>query len=250
MYRVIIVDDEPMARERIHDLLLEEKDIEICGQCRNGVEAVKAINGMKPDLVFLDIQMPGMNGFDVLGALEGTHVPEIIFVTAYDQYTLQAFTNHALDYLLKPFDDDRFKESLDYARKRLDKNDSTAPKQDDLLSFIQQMKQKENYIKRLQVKVNRRIIFLNVENIDSFEAEGYYVRIRSGAVDYLVRNSLNQLAEQLDPKKFARIHRSTIINIDSLRELQQWSQSELMAILKNGGKYVVSRKYRDNIKNI
>ncbi len=253
MYKVIIVDDEPMARERIADLLETETDIRVEAQCRNGVEAVEAITECQPDLVFLDIQMPGMDGFEVLAQLDETAIPEIIFVTAYDQYTLQAFSAHALDYLLKPFDDDRFGEALNYARRRIEKKAAPAPKPTDtdaLLSFIKKMEKQESYLKRIQVKANKRISLVKVETIDSIEAEGYYVRLRCGEADYLIRKSLNQLENQLDPAVFARVHRSTIININAIKELQHWSQSEWMAILKNGAKYVVSRNYRDKLKDI
>lgn len=250
MYKVLIIDDEPMARERIRDLLNEESDMEIAGECRNGIEAVSTINRIKPDLIFLDIQMPGMDGFEVLSEIEKEHLPEIIFVTAYDQYTLQAFSAHALDYLLKPFDDERFREALDYTRTRLEQAKSSHIRQSSLVSLIEKLAKEEKYLKRIQVKLNQRIFLVNINDIDSFEAEGCYVRIRTGDTGYLLRESLSTLEKKLDPRKFVRIHRSTIINIDSITELQHWSQYEWVALLKNGGKYVVSRSYREKLKNI
>lgn len=250
MYKVLIIDDEPMARERIRDLLNEESDMEIAGECRNGIEAVDAINRIKPDLIFLDIQMPGMDGFEVLSEINKEYLPEIIFVTAYDQYTLQAFSTHALDYLLKPFDDERFKEALAYTRTRLEKTKSSHISQSSLASLLEKLAKKEKYLKRIQVKLNQRIFLVNVNDIDSFEAEGCYVRIRTSDTGYLLRESLSTLEKNLDPRKFVRIHRSTIINVDSIIELQHWSQYELVALLKNGSKYVVSRSYREKLKDI
>ncbi len=250
MFKVLIIDDEPMARERIRDLLNEETDMEIAGECRNGIEAVSAINRIQPDLIFLDIQMPGMDGFEVLSEIDKEHLPEIIFVTAYDQYTLQAFSAHALDYLLKPFDDERFREALDYTRTRLERAKSSHIRHSSLVSLIEKLSKEEKYLKRIQVKLNQRIFLVNVNDIDSFEAEGCYVRIRTGDTGYLLRESLGTLEKKLDPRKFARIHRSTIINIDSITELQHWSRYEWVALQKNGSKYVVSRSYREKLKDI
>ncbi len=249
MYRILIIDDEPMARERIRDLLTKEPDIDIAGECRNGIEAVEAITAQKPDLVFLDIQMPGKDGFEVLAELDREHLPEIIFVTAYDQYTLDAFSAHALDYLLKPFEDERFKKSLDYARTRLEQKVQPGAAPSPVLTFIEKMAREDSYIKRIQVKVNQRTFLINVDDVDSIEAEGCYVRIRSGNDGHLLRESLSSFEKKLDPRKFVRIHRSTIINIDSITELQHWSQYELIALLKNGGKHIVSRGYREKLKN-
>lgn len=255
MYRVLIIDDEPMARERIRELLQDESDIQIAGECRNGVEALEAIREKKPDLIFLDIQMPGMDGFEVLSNLERQEWPEIIFVTAYDQYTLQAFSSHALDYLLKPFDDERFKVALDYARSRIlaqrkmNSTGKTAGK-DPVLSFIREMARRDDYVKRIQVKVNQRILLIDVLEIESIEAEGCYVRICHGEAGYLLRESLTSLEQKLDPRQFARIHRSTIINLDALKEIQHWSPQEWIALLKNNKKYIVSRHYREKLKDI
>lgn len=259
MYRVLIIDDEPMARERIRLLLDDETDIEIAGECRNGVEALEAIQQSKPDLVFLDIQMPGMNGFEVLSNIEREAWPEIIFVTAYDQYTLQAFSSHALDYLLKPFDDERFKEALDYARSRMQPPVPVKPEskttgkptdKDPVFSFIREMARRDDYTKRIQVKVNHRILLIDVREIESIEAEGCYVRICHGEAGYLLRESLTSLEQKLDPRQFVRIHRSTIINLDALKEIQHWSPQEWIALLKNKKKYIVSRHYREKLKDI
>lgn len=253
MYRVLIIDDEPMARERIRVLLNEEPDIEIAGECRNGIEALDSIQTLKPDLVFLDIQMPGLNGFEVLSRLERNSWPEIIFVTAYDQYTLQAFSSHALDYLLKPFDDERFKEALNYARSRMQPQVPAAQEptgHDPVLRFIREMARRDDYIKRIQVKVNHRILLIDVNDIASIEADGCYVRICVEDANYLLRQSLTSLEQKLDSRQFARIHRSTIINLNALKEIQHWSPHEWIAILKNGKKYMVSRNYREKLKDI
>ncbi len=250
MYNVLIIDDEPIARERIRDLLEGEKDIKVAGECRNGIEAAAAIVETKPDLIFLDIQMPGKNGFEVLTEIDGENLPEIIFVTAYDNYTLQAFSAHALDYLLKPFDDERFYEALQYARTRMEQVRANPHQPTSLVSLIEQLTKGDKYIRRIQVKLNQRIFLVNVNDIHSFEAEGCYVRIRKSENDYLLRESLNSLEKKLAPRKFVRIHRSTIINLDSIIELQHWGQSEWIALLKNGGKYTVSRRYREKLKNI
>ncbi|MCP5102944.1 MAG: response regulator transcription factor, partial [bacterium] len=233
MYKVLIIDDEPVARERIRDLLKNEKDIEIAGECRNGLEAVSAIVETKPDLIFLDIQMPGMDGFEVLSEIRKENLPETIFVTAYDNYTLQAFSAHALDYLLKPFDDERFIEALQYARNRMEQKRANPVHPSSLVSLIEKLVKEEKYIRRIQVKLNQRVFLVNVDDIHSFEAEGCYVRIRKSDDNYLLRETLHNLEKKLDPRKFARIHRSTIINLDSLIELQRWTQNEWIALLKN-----------------
>lgn len=250
MYTVLIIDDEPIARERIRDLLENENDMTIGGECRNGIEAASAINETKPDLIFLDIRMPGMDGFEVLSQINKENLPEIIFVTAYDKYALNAFSAHALDYLLKPFDDERFYEALQYARTRMEEKKVNPVQPTSLVSLIEQLAKEEKYIKRIQVKLNQRIILVNVNHIDSFEAEGCYVRIRTIDNNYLLREALNNLEKKLDPGRFVRIHRSTIVNIDSIVELQHWVQNEWIALLKNGSKYVVSRRYREKLKSI
>lgn len=249
-FNVLIIDDEPMARERIRDLLENDTDIQIAAECRNGIEAVESIQNLEPDLVFLDVQMPGMNGLEVLHQLTPDHLPEIIFVTAFDQYTLQAFSAHALDYLLKPFDDERFYEALEYAKKRLSQKQTGDTNQSALLSFIGKLEQKDSYLKRIQVKLNRKIILLSVDQVDSLEAEGSYVRIRSGDKCYLLRESLNNFETKLDPQNFVRIHRSTIVNIDSIKELQHWSKTEWIALMKNGTKYTISRKCREKLSQL
>ena len=250
MFNVLIIDDEPMARQRIRDLLQEESDIEIAGECRNGYEAIVSIKKLKPDLIFLDVQMPELDGFGVLSEIDKKNLPEIIFVTAYDKYTLQAFSAHALDYLLKPFDDERFKEALNYAKSRMGEKKSSPTSHSSLVSILEKLDQEEKYLKRIQVKLNQRIFLINVNDVDSFEADGCYVRIRSVNFNHLLRETLKNLEKKLNPQKFVRIHRSTIINIDSIKELQHLSPYEWIILLKNGCKYVVSRSYREKLKNI
>ena len=246
--KVLIVDDEPLARQRILDLLKDEDDLEVVGQARNGQEAVEKIDAEKPDLVFLDVQMPEVDGFGVIRALGAENMPHVIFVTAYDQYALQAFEVNALDYLLKPFDQERFHVALSRARAQL------SQKKDDALSsqirrLLEDVKPEDGTVDRLIIKSEGRIFFIKTGDIDWVEAAGNYVTLHVGGEAYLMRETMAGMEEKLDPKQFIRIHRSHIVNIESIKEIKPWFNGEYHVDLKDGMQLTLSRKYRQNFKD-
>jgi len=205
-------------------MLQQEPDIEIVAEAGNGTDAVAAIKANYPDLVFLDIQMPGLNGFEVLENLSSDELPLVVFVTAFDQHAVHAFDVHAVDYLLKPFDRTRLQACLTRVRTH------------------------QPYLSRVMVKSRGRIIFLKVEEIDWIETAGNYVEVHARKLAFLVRETLTALESKLDPKRFARVHRSTIVNVDRIQELQPSSHNDFLVLLKNGAKLRASRRYRDNLK--
>jgi two-component system LytT family response regulator len=207
--RTLIVDDEPLARRGIRAQLDEEADIEIVSECRNGLEAVAAIEEQSPDLVFLDVQMPELDGFGVLEAVGVDRMPVVIFVTAYDQYALRAFDVHALDYLLKPVDAERFASALQRARKQIEHHNVQDLNQR-LQRFLDDVQAKQKFTERLVIKSGGRIFFLKVEEIDWIEAADNYVRLHVGRDSHLLRETMNHLEKRLDPDHFLRVHRSRV----------------------------------------
>ena len=226
--RALIVDDEPLARTNIRILLRRHPEIEIAGEAGSGDEAVEQIRRMQPDLVFLDVQMPECDGFDVLELLGSKAPPAVIFVTAYDEYALRAFEAGALDYLLKPFTDDRFDLAVSRAREKL-----------------QQQRKPE----RITVKQGAQVLFIRPEEIDWIEAADYYACLHVGAKSHLVRRSLADLEQDLDPALFRRTHRSALVNIRRLRALQFNRNGEYEALLESGAVVPVSRRYRRQLEN-
>jgi two-component system LytT family response regulator len=245
--RTLIVDDEPLARERLATLLQAEAGVEIVGQCRDGEEAVTAIQDHTPDLVFLDVQMPQMNGFDVIEAVGGEKMPLVIFVTAYDQHALKAFQVRALDYLLKPFDRERFAEALQRARKQLER-DETGDLGRRLLALVKDLRRDQPRSDRLVVKSGGRLFFLRVDEIDWVEAAGNYVRLHVGTTSHLLRETMNAIEGRLDPEKFFRIHRSRIVNMERIQELQPWLNGEYAVLLRTGTRLTLSRGYREKLQ--
>jgi two-component system, LytTR family, response regulator len=247
--RVLIVDDEPLARERIAAMLKGDSDIEIIGTCANGREALSAIQKQSPDLVFLDIQMPEMDGFEVLQRIPPESMPLVIFVTAYDKYALRAFEVFALDYLLKPFDRDRFLKALDRVKSEVHHR-SESDFQQQVLALLEDLKIRPQSLNRMAVKSGGRIFFLRADEIDWIEAEGNYVRLHVSKESYLLRETIGALEEQLDRRKFLRIHRSTIVNIDRIQELQPWFHGEFRVILRNGTALMLSRTHREKLQEL
>ncbi len=245
--RTLIVDDEPLARERLAGLLAAEPDIEIIGQCRDGEEAVRAIVEQTPDLVFLDIQMPQMNGFEVIEAVGGEKMPLVIFVTAHDQHALRAFQSKALDYLLKPFDRDRFRDALQRARKQVERED-TGEIGRRLLALVKDLRRDQPRTDRLVVKSGGRLFFLRADEIDWVEAAGNYVRLHVGNTSYLLRETMNAIEARLDPEKFFRIHRCRIVNMERIQELQPWLNGEYAVLLRTGTRVTLSRGYREKLQ--
>ncbi len=248
--KTLIVDDEPLAREKLRGFLEKESDIEVLGECRDGREALETIDAEKPDLVFLDVQMPEMDGFEVLENLEPDALPTVIFVTAYDQYALKAFDVHAVDYLLKPFDRERFSEALGRARAEHERRQAGDVKRQ-LLALLQEVEsRRDKYPARLVIKSSGRVVFLKVDEIDWVDAAGNYVRIHAADDSHMLRETMGRLEARLDPEKFLRIHRSTIVNIECIRELQQQFHGDYLVVLKNGQRLTLSRSYRDRIQEL
>ncbi|MCK5149274.1 response regulator transcription factor [bacterium] len=245
---ILIVDDEPLARQRIADLLKIEKDLEIVGQAKNGLEAIEMITSLKPDLVFLDVQMPEVDGFGVISTLGVDKMPHVIFVTAYDQYALQAFEVNALDYLLKPFDQERFHLALQRARLQLEKKDPD-PLAKQIKQLLDDVKPEEGHVSRLIIKSEGRIFFIKTVDIDWIEAAGNYVTLHVGSEEYLIRETMTSMEAKLDPSQFIRIHRSNIVNIESIKEIKPWFNGEYHVDLKDGAQLTLSRKYRQNFKD-
>jgi two-component system, LytTR family, response regulator len=248
--KTIIVDDEPLAREKLRGFLEQEPDVEIIGECRDGREALETIEAEQPDLVFLDVQMPEMDGFEVLEHVEPEIMPTVIFVTAYDQYALKAFDVHAVDYLLKPFDRDRFGEAMGRARAEHERRQAGDVRRQ-LLALLQDVEsRRDRFPARLVIKTAGRVVFLKVEDVDWIDAAGNYVRIHAGDESHMLRETMGKLEERLDPEKFLRIHRSTIVNIERIRELQQQFHGDYLVVLKNGQRLTLSRSYRDRIQEL
>ena len=246
--RVLVVDDEPLAREKIRAMAADDPEIRVVGECSNGAEAIEAIQTIRPDLILLDVQMPEVGGFAVLEALKDEWLPPVIFITAYDHYAVRAFEFHALDYLLKPFDRERFQTAIERAKRQI-RRDSGARMDARILALLEEMRETPRYSERLVVKTGGRVFFLNTDEIDWVEAEGNYVSIHTGKKSYLLRETITGLESQLDPKEFVRIHRSAIVRLDRIKELQPWSHGEYHVLLQDGTRLTLSRSYRDKLQS-
>lgn len=256
--RALIVDDEPLARGTLRLLLNEDAEVEIVAEAGSGAEAVALISKHSPDLLFLDIQMPGMNGFDVLEKIDTTSIPAIIFVTAFDQYALRAFEVHALDYLLKPFDDARFEKALRQAKAQITEREINKLSQKlfalledrDELHMEPRAIDRSKYLTRLMIKSASRIFFLKVEEIDWIGAEDYYVKLHFGRKSHLLRETMNELEAKLDPDKFLRIHRSSIVNLDRVKEMHAHFNGDYVVILHDGTELKLSRSRREQLQSL
>ena len=225
----VIIDDEPLGRDIIRELLRKDADVSVVAECANGHDAIAAIEDTQPDLVFLDVRMPELDGFDVLAALNMDRLPIVVFVTAYDEYAIRAFEVNAVDYLLKPFDRDRFRRAVDRAKTQVRRGN------------------RPRYPERLVVKSTGRIVFVKTDEVDWIEAEGNYVQLHVGSNSHLLRMTIGSLEHHLDPAQFVRIHRSQIVNIDRIRELKPWWHGEYHVVLKDGTRLTLSRSYRDRL---
>ena len=240
--RALIVDDEPLARRRVADLLAAEADVEIVAQCANGEDAIATIEASRPDLLFLDVQMPEIDGFDVLDAIGIERAPMVIFVTAYDQFALRAFEAHALDYLLKPFDDKRFRVALERARTRIHQQRQGAQERR-LMALLEETRGTRSYLQRLVVPSGHGSALIRTEQIDWIEAERNYVRLHVAGRSYLLRENLSHLDPVLDPAAFCRIHRGTIVNINRIRAVES-VRGEYEVVLHDGTRLTSGRTYR------
>jgi two-component system, LytTR family, response regulator len=244
---VLVVDDELLGRERIRSLLSEHADIKIVGECVNGREAVEAIQNLKPDLVFLDVQMPKIDGFGVVEIIGTENMPAVIFVTAYDEYAIRAFEINAVDYLLKPFDKERFEKAVDRAKREIKTQESPTEIRENLRKLLKEVKNEPKYLKRIPVKSASGTTFVSTEEIDWISAAGHYLELHIGNETHLIREKLSVIETKLDPQIFMRIHRSTIVNLDRIKSLHPMFNGDQLVILKNGRELNLSRNYYDKL---
>jgi two-component system LytT family response regulator len=245
--RTLIVDDEPLAREWVRNGLQDEPDVEILGECGDGFEAVKAITEWKPNLVLLDVQMPGLDGFGVLSSLEPQDMPAVIFVTAFDRYALKAFEAHAVDYLMKPFSSERLHAAVERARAEIDRSSSKDLKAT-LHALLQDIQRERAHPEWLLIKKDERSVFLRVSDIDWIESSRNNVRLHVGKETYLYHETTSGIESKLDPRKFFRIHRSTIVNIERIKEMHPWFNGDYAVTLKDGTRLTLSSTYRERLK--
>jgi two-component system, LytTR family, response regulator len=252
--RALIVDDEPAARAAIRGLLADDPDVAVIGECADGRSALDALSADAPDLLFLDVQMPEMDGFTLLGRLDPERLPVVVFVTAYDQYALRAFDVHALDYLLKPFDDERFRHAVARAKQQV-RQGKIGALSGKLLALLEGAARPATagaapgaYLKRLVIKSGGRVTILAVRDIDWLEADGDYVKIHTGKQWHLLRETMKHLESQFDPSRFVRIHRSTIVNVERIKELQPYFRGEYVVILHDGTSLKLSRGYKEHLE--
>jgi two-component system LytT family response regulator len=245
--RALIVDDEPLGRQRIRSLLKDESDLEIVGECGDGREALAAIRDHQPDLVFLDVQMPGLDGFGVLEAVGPKYMPAVIFVTAHDSHALRAFEVHAVDYLLKPFDRRRLQQALQRARQQIDQREQTVGQYSALLEDVQSHRR---FLDRLVIKSAGRVFFLKTGEIDWIEAAGNYLRLHVGGEVHLLRETMSNLESRLNSGKFLRIHRSTMVNLERIKELSPMFHGDYRVLLHDGTELTLSRSYRPKLQEL
>lgn len=238
----LIVDDEPLARQRIRQLIADEPGFAVAGEAGNGLEALAQIESLRPDLVFLDIQMPELDGFGVIEAIGAERMPPTLFVTAFDAHALKAFEVHAMDYLLKPFDRDRFRRALAWIR---DHPHSLRREEGGFKSLMQTLEPVHPRQDRFLVKSGERWLLVRMSDIQRVEAEENYVRLQVDGASHLIRQTMSAILAKLDPQQFKRIHRSTIVNLDHVQELQPWSGGDLIVIMRDGTRLTLSRTYRN-----
>lgn len=246
LIKVLIVDDEPLARKRIGTLLENLPDVKIVGECANGLEAVAAIETHAPDLMFLDVQMPGMDGLSVLRAQTDKPMPLVIFVTAYDGHGIAAFESGAIDYLLKPFDQKRFEKAVEKARARLS-GDKKTDSLSDLSAVVKQLENQPKYRKHIAIRQDGRVFLVKTDDIEWIGAERNYVRMHVGNESYLRREAIGNIEEILDPSLFRRVHRSAIVNMNFIKELRSAPGGEYHIVLSNGEELILTRTYQKNL---
>ena len=248
--RALVVDDEPLGRERVRALLEREAGIEVVGECEDGLEAVESIRALRPDLVFLDVQMPEMDGFGVVEAVGPDRMPPVVFVTAYDQYALSAFEVNAVDYLLKPFDLDRFHAALERVRSRL-RPPGDERWSESLAAVLERVRQpRQEYPERFLVRSGRRYVVVKTEEIDWIGAADNYLELHQGKSVHLMRETMSAMEGQLDPRRFMRIHRSAIVNSRRIRELRSEGRRDLVVVLTSGAELRVARSHREKFQHL
>jgi two-component system, LytTR family, response regulator len=242
--RAIIVDDEALARRRIRRLLRGEPDIEIIAECADGQAALTEIAVGRPGLVLLDVQMPELDGFEVVRRLPQSALPDVIFITAFDRYAIRAFDVHAIDYLLKPVTRERLRVALDRARERIGRR----ARDSGLVAFVEELKNRARCLARVAVRSRGRIVLVPVEAIDWIEAADNYVTLHTGGREYILRETLASLERQLDPQRFVRIHRSTLVQIDRIAELHPATHGDVVVRLRDGTELALSRTWRERLE--
>ena len=242
--RTLIVDDEPWARTRLAALLRDEEDFTIVQSAASAAEAIDAIRALAPDVVFLDVQMPEQNGFAVIDAIGADAMPLVVFATAYEQHAVRAFDAQALDYLLKPFDEERFARTLDRVRNELSDLQSARAS---LQQLMQARQGGRRFLQRVAVSLAGRVLFVKTAEIDWLESEGNYVMLHVGPKRHLLRESLSAMADKLDPQQFVRLHRCAIVNVERIRELSPWSRGEQAIVLHDGTQLTIGRTFRPQL---
>ncbi|MCK8520112.1 LytTR family transcriptional regulator DNA-binding domain-containing protein [Aquimarina sp. D1M17] len=240
--KTLIVDDEVLARDKLTLFLQNEKDFEIVEQCSNGIEALKSIKTSYPDLLFLDIQMPEMDGMELLRNIDVQKIPCIILVTAYDDYAIKAFEYHALDYLLKPFDRERFLVTISRVREQMELH-SSGDYNRQLLNYLRDTNDSKKHIQKVVVKDGGKIFFVKTKDIEWVESAGNYLKLHVGKSSHLIRETMNAFEQKLNPSEFIRIHRSSLVNIDTIHNLESWGNTEFIFTLNSGHKVQSGRSY-------
>lgn len=251
MIKAVIVDDEALARARLRRMLQKDPDVEIISECSGGEEALATLNRTWPDVIFLDVQMPGFDGFRVLEALArrpSKFLPHIVFITAHNQYAIRAFEVFALDYILKPFNEARLQKALSRVKNQVHLQETSSLK-DSVSALLHEVRSQSQFVDHLAIKEDGRIMIVRAKDIDWIEAETKYVRFHVGKESHLMRESLTSLEERLDPKRFVRIHRSAIVNVSRIKELHPLFHGDFHIILQNGTTLTLSRTYRKNLEH-
>ena len=246
--RLLIVDDEPLARAGVRRLLEHDDVIQVIGECEDGAEAVVAILDQQPDAVLLDIKMPEMNGLDVVRTIGVARMPLTVFITAYDEHALRAFELHAVDYLLKPFDDERFAQTIQRIKSEIQTR-AAARLSEKLLNVLQDTQPKGGrYLNRIVVRTDGRTLLLKTADVEWIEAADYYARIHAAGKSHLLRETMNELESKLDPEVFFRVHRSAIVNLEKVKEIQPYTRGEHVVIMNGGAKVRLSRGRREKLE--
>jgi two-component system LytT family response regulator len=250
MIRTLIIDDVQLAREKLKRCLGEEPGVEVVGECDNGERAVAAIRDLRPDLIFLDVQMPALDGFGVLEALGGESLPSVVFVTAYNEYAIRAFEVNALDYLLKPVDCKRLHKAVERVRSQQAARAPAENFDQRFRALIEDIKAPPRHLKRLTIRQTGRTILLPADEIDWVETYGNYLKLHAGRESHLIRGTMQQLEAKLDPEKFVRVHRSVIVNIEKVKEIHPRSNGDQDLVLHDGSQLMLSRNYRDKFLSL